>query len=196
VGITYFTPRIAGIQVGASYARDPNRSNNDSLVDVDAPGQLHDIFGVGGNYVNSFGGFDVALSAGYSQGAIAGTGLNTTEAYAFGANFGFGGFTIGGSWGEGNDVGGTGASDGRTFDVGVSYETGPWGVSFTYLHSEQANGAADEEFDEFMLGAAYALADGLDLNAWALYRDFDDDIAGGNGDIDGFVIGTGIKANF
>ena len=190
-GIKYFTPRFAGFQAGVSYARDPNRSNNDQQVDTEVPGQLHDIFGFGANYSASFGGVDIAASGGYSFGSV--TGGDDHEAYQAGLNVGFFGVTVGGSFGEANNSGGTGATDGRTWDAGVAYEVGPWGFSFTYLYSEQASGAGDLELDEFLFGVNYDLAQGVALNAWVNYADY-----GGAGqvDTDGFVVGTGIKASF
>ena len=102
--------------------------------------------------------------------------------------------TIGGSWGEANNA--SDGEDGRTWDVGVSYETGPWGFSFTYLHSEQGDGAGnDNEIDEFLLGANYDLAKGVRLAAFGIYSDQEEGAVGG-AETDGFTIGTGIRVDF
>ncbi len=57
---TYFTPRLEGFQIGVSYARDAGQDTN-AQIDTDTSA-LHDIFDIGANYVNSFGGFDIAVS--------------------------------------------------------------------------------------------------------------------------------------
>ncbi|HSF96853.1 MAG TPA: porin [Thermohalobaculum sp.] len=255
-GIRYFTPRLAGFQLGASYARDANRHTSDSNKDTDADGALHDIWAVAANYANSFGDVSVAASAGYTRGsrngtagvdaidptgqfsftntigkvatssndvetafcnsvggialggeggpdigdddaviqapvcaapAIPGTGNSDPTAYAFGLNIGFGGVTVGGSYANYDETG----SDRYVYDIGASYETGPWGFSATYLHSKQDD--SDAKIDKFLLAVSYAVASGVKVGAFGAYEELD--VKGGS-DIDGFVIGTGVKLNF
>jgi len=199
VGLRYFSPRMAGFQVGVSYARDANRDSDDAQKDRDA--DLSDIFGVGANYVNSFGDFDIALSGGWTGGDAA-KGDSDPEAWSAGLNLGMSGFTIGGSYADWNKAGG----NMETFDLGVSYATGPWGVSFTYVHSE-LNDDDNGEIDKFLLGMDYKLAQGIRLGAWVVYVDADSDNGlGFTGDDedgernfydgDGWIIGTGMKLNF
>jgi hypothetical protein len=217
---TYFTPRFAGFQVGVSYARDPRQDDQNQLnLDVQDTG-LANIFDVGANYVNSFGAFDIAVSGRY--------GIATNEegaedifddddafddnpqVWAAGLNVGFAGFTVGGSFGEQN---GTVTSDGTGWDAGVAYETGPWGISFTYFKGKNdddefytgdaiPNGAR-EELTQYLLGVNYDLAKGVALNAYGAYAQFDedlgdpDDVVNVDGDdVDGWVVGTGIKISF
>ena len=122
------------------------------------------------------------------------------DLWSAGLNLGFAGFTIGGSYAEQNDAG---TEDGEVFDVGVSYETGPWGFSFTFQHGENVddeNPGTDEELDQYLLGISYKLAKGVALNAYGAYVEFDEDVSdGGSGngdDIDAWVLGTAIKINF
>lgn len=202
---TYFTPRFAGFQLGVSYARDGGQDTN-AQQNLNN-NTLNNIFDVGANYVNSFGGIDVAVSGrwGIANNDVAGS--KDPQVWGAGLNLGFSGVTIGGSFAEQNNAG---TDDGRAFDVGISYETGPWGFSFTYFNGENvddenaANAAGnDETLQQFLLGVNYKLAKGVSLGAFGAYVDFDEDTgdAGGpnvaNGDdIDGFVIGTGIKLSF
>lgn len=197
--ISYFTPRFAGFQVGVSYARDGNQDNNTQQDVSDAGGQLHDIFDVGANYVNDFGGVNLALSARWGVGTQengAGVASTNPTALAFGANIGYGGFTIGGSWAESNDAGP--GNDGQAFDVGVSYKTGPWGFSATWFHGENeddGNLGTTEEQDTYGLGINYQLAKGVRLNGFAAYVDFDEEASNAN-DVSGFLVGTGIGLSF
>ncbi|MEM6546712.1 MAG: porin [Pseudomonadota bacterium] len=204
---TYFTPRFAGFQVGVSYARDPEQDSN-TQVDLNGA-EIADIFDIGANYVNSFGGFDVAVGGGWGiarddRAPIAGTDVGENpQVYNFGGNFGFAGFTIGGSFAEQNNAD---TEDGQVFDVGISYETGPWGFSFTYLDGENVDeenavnpAGNDEQLQAYLLGLNYNLAKGVNVNAFGAYVDFEEDTgdAGGAGDdVDGFIIGTGIKISF
>jgi len=206
---TYFTPRFAGFQVGLSYARDGNQDSN-SQIDCDS--NNCDFFDIGANYVNSFGDFDVALSGRYGV-ANAPSGSNP-DIWAVGLNLGYAGFTIGGSYAEQNDAG---VMDGHSYDAGVSYYTGPWGFSFTYFHGENVDndctsaattgagfgcaGGNDENVDQYLLGASYSLAEGVDLNAFGAYVDFEgarlsNGEASVKSEIDGWILGTGIKISF
>lgn len=198
---TYYTPRFAGFQVGLSYARDANQDSN-TQIDVNPAGTLHDLFDVGANYVNSFGGIDIALSGRWGTATCedGGGSCPNPDVWGVGGNLGYAGFTIGGSYAEQDDAG---TEDGEAWDAGISYETGPWGFSFTYFHGENVNEESapltdEEELDQYLLGVSYALAQGVTLNAFGAYVDFEEPSSDpfGPDDVDGWVIGTGIKISF
>ncbi len=107
--------------------------------------------------------------------------------------------------------------DGHAWDAGVSYVTGPWGFSVTYFHGENVDndctstatqtagfgcaGDDDEEVDQYLLGASYTLAEGVTLNAFGAYVDFEgatisNGEASGKSEVDGWILGTGIKIEF
>ncbi|MEL6310757.1 MAG: porin [Pseudomonadota bacterium] len=200
---TYFSPRLAGVQLGFSYARDGLEDNNAQL---DTNGIVDNFVDFGANYVNSFGDFDVAVSGRW--GIAFNPNGDNPQVYSVGANLGFAGFTVGGSFAEQNN-GGT--DDGQAYDAGVSYETGPWGFSFTYFKGENVDDenatnpfGNDEELTQYLIGVKYKLAKGVDVSAFGAYVDFEEDngdAAGGvassaGDDVDGFIIGTGIKISF
>ena len=200
--ITYFTPRFSGFQLGVSYARDGRESSG--FQDIDGfgttTGGLHDIFDIGANYVNSFGAFDIAVSGRYGIGEWNGDGTagsgGDPEVYAFGLNLGYAGFKIGGSYAKSDDSGSL-AQDGDFFDLGVSYTTGPWGMSFTYSHAENevSQNGPDSDLDQYIAGVNYKLGPGVTAGAYAGYSDLDWPDGNAN-DVDGFYIGTGFKLNF
>lgn len=208
--ITYFTPRFAGFQVGVSYARDATQNtagfqNNNGTA-------ASDIIDVGANYVNSFGGFDVAVSGRWGTAtdnrvAVAGTDIGSNPSVlGFGTTLGFAGFTIGGSWAEQNNAGNR---DGTAYEIGVAYDTGPWGFSLNWFHGESVDNAIavgalnnDESLDHYQIGVNYALAKGTNINLVGGYLDFDEEtssVAGnspGGDDVDGFYVGTGLRISF
>jgi hypothetical protein len=234
-GIHYYTPRLAGFQLGASYARDANRHTNDTNMDENAAGKLVNIWAVGANYVNTVGDVSIAASAGYTRGSRNGVaevdavdgilvdhwgndvtsyscsgGSNAAPnshtavvkpavcymaavpntdptAYAFGLNVGFGGVTVGGSYANYDETG----SDRYVYDLGASYETGPWGFSVTYLHSKQDE--SDAKIDKFLGAVNYNLASGVNVGVSAVYEQAD---APGMSSVDGFVIASGLKLSF
>ncbi len=131
---SYFSPRFSGFQVGVSYARD-GRQDSNTQIDSDGT-ELHDLFDVGANYVNSFDDFNVVLSGRYGT---ASKGDDDPDVWGVGLNLGFSGVTLGGSYAKQNDAG---PNDGESYDVGISYNTGPWGFSIAYLHGESVGNGA------------------------------------------------------
>ena len=191
---SYFTPRFSGLQIGVSYARDGLQDTNAQVDDdIDNGSFPTDIFDVGVNYVNSFGDFNVAVSGRWGT-ANDHSGADATI-WSSGLNLGFGGFTVGGSYAEQNHNSHR-RRNGFAWDLGASYTTGPWGVSFTYMHgnNQDNDGLGDEEVDQFLIGLSYDLAKGVNIGAYGLFLDFDEDDNTNN--VDGFVIGTGVKIKF
>jgi hypothetical protein len=72
--IIWFSPRIAGFQLGLSYA--PDGQVNDQVQGAyqpssdDDPGGQEDIISIGLNYVETFNDIDVAVSGGYIRGEL------------------------------------------------------------------------------------------------------------------------------
>ncbi|MDJ0943402.1 MAG: porin [Kiloniellales bacterium] len=202
--ITYFSPRFAGFQLGVSYIPQVDGDNPDTA-DNGAPFnagegsnttnrdfQRDHGFATGINYTNSFNGIDVSAAGGFQYidgpddnnnfdadgGGFDGTKVNDIqEVYAYngGLNIGFGGFTFGGSIG-GFDIDSQGANHGFHWDVGLSYETGPWGVSGTFIAGEREGGDTTSDEDE-SLGAAiavsYVLGPGVKTSFTGMYADYD-----------------------
>jgi predicted porin len=136
-----------------------------------------------------------------ATGVISPASTTTTTAAVFddrqiwslGANFGFAGFTVGGSYYSDNN-GLKGDFNTDTWDVGASYSTGPWGISITYLRSETEAGSSSNtlDHDHGELGASYALGPGITV-AGAVQYWKEDYIAE---DTDGWAFGIGTKLSF
>lgn len=220
---TYFTPRFAGFQVGLSYAREDDPDTNTQYNHNVYEG-ARNIFDISANYVESFGDFDVAVSGRYGTAKLRDTGVTgpfdtgdlvtTPKIWGAGLNVGYAGFTVGGSFAEQNDAG---PMDGQAWDAGISYETGPWGFSFTYVRGRSVDhenyswandSGSHETLDQYLAGVSYTLAKGVALNAFGAYVDFKEDYGdaenpayggggGGGGDnMDGWVVGTAMKISF
>ena len=173
--INYFTPRFFGLQIGAGYAPKINAAGsvpgsntagvcgfNDATAQINCPTNDYswqDFFDVGANYLNKFGDITVAAFGafmyatfvpGYAPNAgaaslVTGSNLTSWKQWVVGLQFGFAGFTVGGSYGYDNN--GLGANyytgvdnDTRTYTAGIMYETGPWQVSFGWIGTRNTNG--------------------------------------------------------
>lgn len=191
--IVYYTPRFSGFQFGVSYAPDSGNGGTAAgfTTDTDA-GQAENVFDLGLNYTGQFDQVGVALSA---TGSFGGSEAATTEdlaAYAFGGNLSYLGFTFGGSYGNWDDsLQAVGANtDADFWDVGLGYETGPFGVSVSYFTSE----IGTNDFDNIIVGADYQLAPGL--VPYVEVNFFDLDAAGTALDNEGTAVLAGTQLNF
>ncbi len=124
-------------------------------------------------YDGKFGDVSVAASASFERGETPGdaTGVSyyPLSVYQVGLSLGYAGFLLGGSF---NDAGkssyarnqGYFLEDQKAVTAGISYETGPVVVGFSYAHGQDAGDvtvAGKRSADLYALGVTYNLAPGL-----------------------------------
>jgi predicted porin len=173
--ISYFTPRLAGFQLGASFTPD---TANDPVANGFGVSRTNssteDVFEIAANYAGELGGVSVGADVFYVTGEAALVGADDPEEVGAGLSLGFAGFTLGGAYTSvENVVAGTQstvtvASRGNetdTWTVGLAYGTGPWTVGVAYLESEAENNlGADIGSNSFLqVGGGYSLGAGVDL---------------------------------
>jgi outer membrane protein OmpU len=202
--ISYYSPRFAGFQLGASFTPDlENRGQNDNLAFRNnvTQGNMGEIFDVSLGYENQFAnGVKLAASGTYENGdadrTAAGATVEDLKAYSLGALVGYQGFSVAGSYGNWGDSGrATGGSndDSTYWTAGAGYEAGPFALSATYLDSTRETGVNSEnEFKNLVLGADYKLAPGITPYAEVSFYEFDQQGTGAVFDNDGtaFILGT------
>jgi hypothetical protein len=180
--ITYYTPRFAGFQAGASYIPDSgNRGTAAAFSGKSDNKQFREAFDLGLNYTGQFNQVGVAASAttqwGNSEfrGATAGSVQRDLRSYALGLDVNFYGFTVGGSWadlrrsGQPTTLPAGSSRDQDFWTLGAAYVQGPIGASVTYLNSDRQ----DNKFDNVSIGADYQLAPGLVPYAEVSFFDID-----------------------
>jgi len=162
--LTYFSPRINGFQVGASFipemdvnARTPNTAGGESDAIRDSA------WNIGGNYVTSVADMSVKASVGYYEGGggVAGNDTGLTA----GLNLGFGGFTASFAYGEHEDD--TNTEDVNIFGFGLAYNAGPAGVSIGYVRGEDSDD--NDKQDAFGVGASYSIGPGVTAKSSIYY---------------------------
>jgi outer membrane protein OmpU len=161
--VVYSTPAMMGFQVTASFT--PNMASTDSGPSASGAngGWGGDATSVALTYGGDFGAAKFKAQAAWtgenfktfnntaSTGTVNGTHV---DGYQGAVSVSAGGFTVGGAIadrvvstrGSGTVAGytlKTAYADGITYDVGVSYVTGPWGVAANYYHSEAKNNNID-----------------------------------------------------
>ncbi|ALG70072.1 major outer membrane protein OmaA [Azospirillum thiophilum] len=196
--IVYFSPRFAGLQVGASYT-PRNDSSNTDVNRTDPVGTVAgqfattftDMVEVGANYSNTFGGVALKASAGYFWGQavddVTAGGVSSNykdlNAWQLGAQVGYAGFSVGGSYvdfgksGQ-NERAGYFTENSRNWVVGVQYTTGPIVVGANYKNGKDAGSLlsrGERELQVYEIGVGYTVAPGFTLQAQYDYFEADSD---------------------
>jgi outer membrane protein OmpU len=187
--ITYYSPRFAGFQLGASYT--PDRVENQGrfgigIAAVDtvaaAPGAQGDIMDISANYVMTFGKVGVRASAGYTKGDQESTAVGTfdEDELIIGGQVSYGAFAFGGAWLKGDVNVNTGGAANRKEDETIlrlagSYSIGPWlaGIEYANKSVDQTAGGEDE-VTIWGLAARRTLGPGVTLGAGIRRWDWED----------------------
>lgn len=211
--ISYYSPRIEGIQLGVSYTPDQDERGTATGFSGDnngaaGTGGIENAWNVGLNYEGEFEGFGIQASAQAEWGNTEDDGTATVpvatprddlQAYAFGLAGSYAGFTVGGSYGMIDEYSSTATLNTEVdyWTVGGAYEFGPFATSVTYFQSDIENqtGTNDAEFQNLVIGADYQLAPGLVPYIEVAFFETDNNIADvANTTIDNegtvFIVGT------
>ncbi len=182
--INYYTPRIAGFQVGFSYTPEARQDSN-AVIQQSVGYQSG--WSAAGNFVRTFGAFDIAASLGYQTWSVPdGNSAPDPKQYNAGLVVGFAGFKLGGSYGKMEDArqatSGTNAAaatgpgitnnEGQAWNVGGSYTFGPASVSLTYMSTKNDDSFAgsttaqgDDKFTVVSLAGKYLIGPGVSIEA-------------------------------
>jgi predicted porin len=171
--ITYFTPRVGGFQLGASFTPDTGDAENDS----DDDGDIEEHWELGANFTTSAGGADVTLTAVASIGD-AEVGDDDLEDYGIGGGVEFGGLGIGAGYAFKQDL-----NEGEAFTIGAKYGFGPANVSAGYSYDDPDGG---EKSGVLAFSGDYGLFPGVTLKGDLSFND-DDQGAGGDSTTAGVV---------
>lgn len=167
--ISYYSPRISGVQLGVSYTPDLQErgtANGFSGSNGNATASMKNVWNAGLNYQGQYRGVGIEAAATGEWGSNESATRDDLRAYNLGLNVSYMGFTVGGSWMASPEYGFTKTSDisAKGWSLGGAYEYGPFGVSVTYLNSTVNNAIAagqDADFDNTVVSADYQLAPGL-----------------------------------
>lgn len=211
--ISYISPSFAGFTFGASYVPSAAQGQNNSQTHLADSNTHSDAYGVGIGYAGKFGEVSVGADIGYLKADAARTITTNTavridgrDEYQAGLKFGYAGFEIGGAYRNIQQGGGALSrdADGEVWEAGVSYKTGPYGVSLSYLNATQEQGGLhsvakvqDDEASVVQLSGSYNMGPGVDLVGGIGYVSFDSQGTAAQGnENDGWVAATGLSLSF
>ncbi len=207
--ITYFTPRMYGLQAGVSYIPSNNGAGDDTNVSnsesVTKRANFDDAWAFGLNYTADYDGIGVKASAGYlvaddNTANVAQDG--SVQEITGGLNVSYQGFTVGGGVARviANEDTANAANDGFGWHVGASYAEGPYAVSVAYYTSDATGSRAvaqDDELDVYQVAGTYKLGAGVDLFAELGYvngdKEGDNNASAGNEGAVGGVVGLALS---
>ena len=177
--LTYISPTLAGLQLGASWVPD---SAEDSNTTVDKETSVHDGVALSARYQRKIGPVALAASVGWGmmQAANSSTASDPT-AYNAGLSLGWSDWTLAAAVaGSENDTA-TGDSTGWT--VGLNYAPGPWKLSLAGFFGDRdgsttanagGSGARKASYDTVQLEAGYDLGPGVSVVGVLGYANLED----------------------
>ncbi|MBI1237933.1 MAG: porin [Alphaproteobacteria bacterium] len=182
--IIYFTPRLAGFQLGVSYMPEPTKGYTGYADRTDiGETEQSEIFEIGINFDEDFGGVGVSAYAAYLTGSSEIATTDDLEDWGAGANvgfdIGFGELTIGGSYRNVNARGSTVATltnDAETtiWAAGVLWENGPWSLAGQYLNAEEdATTTDNEEGTGYQIEGGWMAGPGIQFTLGYQHREFE-----------------------
>ena len=214
--VSYFTPRIGGLQVGVSYMPEAceaaaghdvetGRANNNCrrsrLPPDNTAGQQSEIVEIGGNFRQKFGDVNLSISAGASSGALeAQNPTGTAEGrndWSVHANLGFGAFTIGAGYRE-DDQGTMGDTNVEAWAVSGSYRMSAWtfGVGYANQAVGAGTGLGNDELSVFGIGVNYAYGPGMSLRAGVKNYDWRDNAGAATAEQTATTVTVGTRVSF
>lgn len=200
--ISYYTPRFAGFQVGASYVPNSNDEVNNTPGNRDT--EDHEGYQIAANYVNKFGDVGIGVAVGYAQIQEADSVRDDLERWGMGVRLDFGGFRVGVGYVDTDEDArsastGTTKSDEEAWDFGVRYSFGPNAVSLGYLTVDSDNnvaGAAEEETDIGMVSFRRTLGPGVTWTLNGFWAEYTGRTVGDSDDNEGYALTTSVKVRF
>jgi outer membrane protein OmpU len=173
--VTYFTPRIAGFQLGASFIPD----TGDGISDVGD--DFENVIGAGANWEGDFGAFSAIIAGAGILGDNEDGGVEDDDlrAWEVGALLGFGGLEFGAKYGMLTDF-----NEGDFINAGLKYSFGPASASVGWTRFMPDFDDAPDDNDVFFVSGDVGLLPGVVLKgdvSYALEDPQEDEIAGGSG---------------
>ena len=173
--VSYFTPRIAGFQLGASFTPDDGDGVTDDGDDQE------NIVGLGGDWVGAIGPASLVVASTGILGKNEGDGDNL-RSWEVGALLGFGGVSAGAKFGQETDF-----NEGDFFNAGLKYGFGAANVSVGYVRFNPDEG---DDNNLFALSGDLGILPGVTLKSDVTYATDDPNAHDNEDDPDDTISGV------
>ncbi len=200
--VNYLSPTFAGLQAVASYT--PDASNTDQAQPNHAIGGVSEAYGFGAVYSRQIEGVGLTADVTYGVTTSTTTGVDDLKIWQGGINLTYAGFTFGGSYANfSEDVASgitrTANQDGKAWDIGLAYETGPYSVSLSYFSGSLEGDntiSGEEETTSLMLSGAYNMGPGVNIKGSVFQADYEDEVTTASQNNDGWGAVAGLTLDF
>jgi|GEM_PF-3467006 len=181
--ITYITPIMSGLQLGASYTPDVDEDAETGGFSTQAA-RGNSAMALAARYAVDMGSSELTLGAGWNKED------NFRQQYNMAANLDLGAIDLGLGYlvEEADDA--TTDHDMSALTAGASYENGAYRYAVSYLYKE----SADDDLSRYMTGVNYTYGPGMTLNGSIAYNSYESD--NGNTENDATVVALGTVINF
>lgn len=190
--VAYYTPRWAGLQIGAAYTPDDKLTvgltpdptagpmeESGTALNADSNAGQSQVMTIAANYLRDIGPVGVAIFGSYTTADAEPVAADDSSAWGGGIQLTYQGFGIGGSFLRQTNIGGVPSRDRDEFEVSGSYSTGRWEFGIAYQHLEQEQGAVltlagfdEDEGDYFSIGVTYELGPGILIAGGVQHYDY------------------------
>jgi len=204
--ITYYTPSFSGFQAGVSFTPEVG-SNGEGVVFSDLTSDFSDSWETAVRYTGEFSGVGVVVGGQYNFADSTDATVEDINAWGLGAKVAYNGFTFGGGYTDNGDSGATvglANADSSSWNLGLTYEQGPWGVGISYLDVDFDDNGDDNgllssdgnggDYSVVALGGTYTVAPGLTTGIDAAFYERNRTAVGT--DTDGTVVMMDVTAAF
>lgn len=182
--IGYFTPRVAGLRLGAAYAGQPGAGCADNACGNGFDGfdlpqsaiQPTDMLKLGADYAGAVAGIDLSLRAGYGAAIGPATPPAGDESWGLGASLGFAGFTVGAALLQDGERFNPTAIAGIDYVIGMVYTAPTWRAALQYADTEPLLQADEDLARNRTIGLefAYTPSPQMTFSGGIRYGDVDD----------------------
>lgn len=194
--ISYYSPRFWGFGLGASYIVDNDNVGQTVGLATQADGEAQNIVAGAVNWTGKFNQVGIDLGATMETGHAQLVTQDALLTWQAGAKFSFMGFSVAGSYGDWDDslrLKTLGNVDATFYTLGAAYETGPFGVSVTWLDSTyEGSSTTENEFNNLSIGADYKLAPGFTPYAEVSFVDNDPTATANDNKTTVFIVGSAL----
>lgn len=198
--LKYVTPTFSGFTGYASYTTGEGAGFNQTTGAGVTRNGANDASTFGVAYEGELGGVSVSADVTHFRKNAS---YNVTHG---GLNLGMAGFTVGGGYSDFNDdASNTGTAnvaananqnDGKAWELGVGYETGPYSVSAGYMQAKDngTTAAGKDKDTKWQVSAAYDMGAGVNLSALYFHSKADAEGATAANSVSGVI--AGIEVGF
>jgi hypothetical protein len=189
--ITYFSPRVSGVQFGASYHPEVTEEK-DTKNSSTSP---HQGWSAGANFVQKIAGANVAVYGAYATKEDTDGGTShDPSGWGVGGEVSMANFTFGASY-----IMEDATTTGTNWNVGLKYVMGMNAFSVGYQVSEDSAGTSSSTDDSskiWQIGYERTLGPGVKWSTGVARADWDGEGTGASEDNDGYMLVTGVRLDF